>query len=122
VPDLEVQTRCAMGVDRISASAAGREAVRVAFHDGDAMQVVVRLTTGEALTLTAALLAAMSSLSFGRMEAARVAGLSKDQAVTALRVNNVPRDTFERTVEAANDCGQIAADGLSVENPSRARA
>ena len=36
----------------------------------------------------------------GRFQAARRAGLSRDQTVTALRVNNVPRDEFERLVES----------------------
>jgi hypothetical protein len=38
----------------------------------------------------------------GRMQAARDAGLSRDQAVTALRVANVPKDEFERQVESDN--------------------
>lgn len=37
-----------------------------------------------------------------RFQAAKDAGLSKRQAVTALRVNNVPRGQFEAMVEAAN--------------------
>jgi hypothetical protein len=36
----------------------------------------------------------------GRFQAAREAGLSRDQTVTALRVNNVPRDVFEELVES----------------------
>lgn len=36
----------------------------------------------------------------GRFQAARDAGLSRDQTVRALRVNNVPRDEFERLVES----------------------
>jgi len=36
----------------------------------------------------------------GRMQAARDAGLSRDQAVTAIRVNKVPRDIFEAAVES----------------------
>jgi hypothetical protein len=37
-----------------------------------------------------------------RFTAAKGAGLSKDQAVTALRVHNVPRDEFEAAVESDN--------------------
>jgi hypothetical protein len=35
-----------------------------------------------------------------RLQTGAGAGLSKDQAVTAVRVNNVPRDAFERQVES----------------------
>jgi hypothetical protein len=38
----------------------------------------------------------------GRMQAARDAGLSRDQTVTALRVANVPKEEFERQVESDN--------------------
>lgn len=38
----------------------------------------------------------------GRIAAAREAGLSRDQAVTALRVANVPKDEFEEAVESDN--------------------
>jgi hypothetical protein len=38
----------------------------------------------------------------GRFAAGKEAGLSKDQAVTALRVHNVPRDEFEAAVESDN--------------------
>jgi hypothetical protein len=64
VPDLEVQQRSPLGIGRIEAASAGRDVIRVALHDGRVTQIVVRLTIDEALTLTAALLAAMS-LSFG---------------------------------------------------------
>ena len=37
-----------------------------------------------------------------RTQAAQDAGLSKRQQVTAVRVNNVPRDDFEALVESAN--------------------
>ena len=36
----------------------------------------------------------------GRMQAARGAGLSRDQAITAIRVANIPREEFERLVES----------------------
>jgi hypothetical protein len=38
----------------------------------------------------------------GRMQAAKEAGLSERQAVTALRVANIPKDEFERQVESDN--------------------
>ena len=40
--------------------------------------------------------------SFGRMQAGRDAGLSRDQTITAIRVNNVPRDEFEQQIESEN--------------------
>jgi hypothetical protein len=66
VPDLEIQNRCALGVERINALAAGPHAVRLSFHDGNVMQVVVRLTPDEALTLAVQLIASLPRLSFGR--------------------------------------------------------
>jgi hypothetical protein len=62
---LETQQRSAWGVAPVSASGAGGDVIRVALHDGEITQIVVRLTIDEALALTAALLKAMSSLSFG---------------------------------------------------------
>lgn len=40
--------------------------------------------------------------SLGRFATAKEAGLSRDQTVTALRVNSVPRDQFEQMVESDN--------------------
>lgn len=47
-------------------------------------------------------LGTVAGTEFGRMQAAAEAGLSKRKAITALRVNNVPREQFEAMVEAAN--------------------
>lgn len=62
---VEVQQRSAWGVAPVSANGAGQEAVRMALHDGADLQVVAVLSLDEALVLTAALLKAMHSLSFG---------------------------------------------------------
>ena len=55
----------------------------------------------------------------GRSQAAREAGLTKRQAVTALRVNNVPRPQFEAMVEAANPptIDQLARAGTRRRKP-----
>jgi hypothetical protein len=41
-----------------------------------------------------------STPTISRRDVAKNAGLSKDQQVTAIRVNNVPRAEFERQVES----------------------
>jgi hypothetical protein len=49
----------------------------------------------------------------GRMEAAREAGLSRRQAITALRVNNVPREQFEALRPPSQDLGGFCRSGES---------
>jgi hypothetical protein len=62
VPDLEIQNRGALGVDRINALAAGPAVVRLAIHDGGTVQIIVQLSIEESLTLLAQLLRVLSLL------------------------------------------------------------
>lgn len=60
--------------------------------------------------------------SSGRMEAAREAGMSKDQAITAIRVNNVPREQFERLVESDNPPTVTTLAEIGTKKPAARRA